>query len=100
MLIDHNLGGIAKDLLVGPSLSEPGEAVELARKEVAGAGRLRCDEIELAEVAARCCEVLSRTEHTLDPPVSDDFEPQHAAVAVQLTARHPDNCDRTSDSRH
>lgn len=80
VLIDHNLGGIAKDLLVGPSLTELREALARAPDGAAGSGRLRFDEIELGEAAARCREALWRTEHTLDPPVSDDFRPQVAAV--------------------
>ncbi|HYY23664.1 MAG TPA: hypothetical protein VE780_17490 [Thermoleophilaceae bacterium] len=86
VLIDHNLGGIAKDLLVGPSLAELEESVARAPTEVAGAGELRFDEIELAEAAVRSREALWRTEHTLDPPVSDDFAPQLAAVAAHVAA--------------
>lgn len=84
LLVDHNLGGIAKDLLVGPNLTELKESVAGAPKEVAATGELRFEEIELAEAAARSREALWRTEHTLDPPVSDDFKPQVAAVAAHL----------------
>jgi hypothetical protein len=86
LLIDHNLGGIAKDLLIGPTLNELEESVARAPKEVAGTGELRFEEIELAEAAARAREALWRTEHTLDPPVSDDFRPQAAAVTAHMRA--------------
>jgi hypothetical protein len=48
---------------------------------VAGTGELPVEDVELAEAAARSREVLLRTERTLDPPVSDDFNAQAAAVA-------------------
>ncbi len=84
VLIDHNLGGIAKDLLVGSSIDEYREAMNRVPDEVAGTGQLRFDEIELGEAAARCREALWRTEHTLDPQVSEDFKEQVAAVAAHV----------------
>jgi hypothetical protein len=86
VLIDHNLGGIAKDLLIGPSLDALTEAVSRAPEEVTRSGALRFEEIELAEAAALCREALWRTEHTLDPPVGDDFDYERAAVAAHLRA--------------
>lgn len=86
LLIDHNLGGIAKDLLVGPTVAELEQSVARAPTEVTRTGELRLEEIELAEAAARSREALWRTECTLDPPVSDDFKPQLAAVAAHLDA--------------
>ncbi len=84
VLIDHNLGGLAKDLLIGPSLEEFKEAFSQVPEEVAGTGEMRFEEIGLAEAAARCREAMWRTERTLEPPVSEDFKPQAAAVAAHL----------------
>ena len=84
VLIDHNLGGIAKDLLVGPTLGEYKEGMSQIPEGVSGTGLLCFEEMGLGEAAARCREALWRTEHTLDPPVSDDFDSQVAAVAAHL----------------
>src|ERR671915_510861 len=84
VLIDHNLGGIAKDLLVGPTLGEYKEGMSQIPEGVSGTGLLCFEERGLGEAAARCGEALWRTEHTLDPPVSDDFDSQVAAVAAHL----------------
>jgi hypothetical protein len=84
VLIDHNLGGIAKDLLVGPTLGEYKDGMSQVPEDVSGTGRLCYEKMSLAEASARCREALWRTEHTLDPPVSDDFDSQVAAVAAHL----------------
>jgi hypothetical protein len=84
VLIDHNLGGIAKDLLVGPTLGEIEDSLASAPTEAGGTGELRLEDVELAEAAARSREALWRTERTLDPPISDDFNAQAAAVAAHL----------------
>ncbi|MDQ3777675.1 MAG: hypothetical protein M3310_02235, partial [Actinomycetota bacterium] len=84
VLIDHNLGGIAKDLLVGPTLRQLEASLASAPTEVAGTGELRMEGVELAEAASRSREALWRTEHTLDPPISDDFNAHAAAVAAHL----------------
>ncbi len=84
MLIDHNLGGFAKELLVGPSLEQVRETMERVPQKVAGTGELQFRDISLAEAAARCGEALWRTEHTLNPPVGEDFRDQLAGVAAHL----------------
>ena len=86
VLIDHNLGGIAKDFIVGSTLAEFKEAIARVPEEAAGTSELRFEEIGLAEAAARCRAALWRTEHTLEAPVSDDFKPQLAAVAAHVRA--------------
>ncbi|MEX2105889.1 MAG: hypothetical protein WD810_03220 [Solirubrobacterales bacterium] len=84
VLIDHNLGGIAKDIIAGPAVDHLMEAIARVPEEEAGAGELRFEEIRLAEAAARCREALRRTEHTLEAPVGEDFKPQVAAVAAHM----------------
>lgn len=84
VLIDHNLGGIAKDIIVGPTVAELTEAFASVPEEKAGSGELKIEEIALDEAAARCREAVWRTEHTMEPPVAEDFKPQVTAVAAHL----------------
>jgi hypothetical protein len=84
VLVDNNLGGIAKDIIAGADLDRLVEALGEASEADDGAGELRLEEIDLAEAAARCREALWRTAHTLDPPVGDDFKSQVAALAAHL----------------
>jgi hypothetical protein len=84
VLVDNNLGGIAKDIIAGADLNRLVEALGRASEADEEAGELRLEEIDLAEAAARCREALWRTAHTLDSPVSDDFKPQVAALAAHL----------------
>jgi hypothetical protein len=86
VLVDNNLGGIAKDIIAGADLDRLVEALAGASEVDEGAGEPRLEEIELAEAAARCREALWRTAHTLDPPVGDDFKPQVAVLAAHLKA--------------
>ncbi len=86
VLVDNNLGGIAKDIIVGADLERLVEALEGASEIDEGAGELQLEEIELADAAARCREALGRTAHALDPPVADDFKSQIAALAAHLRA--------------
>lgn len=84
VLVDNNLGGIAKDIIAGADLERLVEALGKASDLDDGAGELRLEEIDLAEAAARCREALWRTAHTLDPPVAEDFESQVAVLAAHL----------------
>ena len=77
--VDHNLGGLAKDLLVGPRWSElqssDGMLVEPGMKVT---------EIDPADLRARVEVALEMTAHTLDPPVSDDFTTLLGVVTRRL----------------
>jgi hypothetical protein len=84
VLVDNNLGGIAKDIIAGADLERLVEALGRASEVDEGAGELRLEEIDIAEAAARCREALSRTAHTLDPPVADDFKSRVAVLAAHL----------------
>jgi hypothetical protein len=86
VLIDHNLGGIAKDFLVGPNLGEIEDSLASAPTEVAGTGELRLEDVELAEAAARSREALWRTECTLDP--------RSATTSTPRPPRSPPTCAR------
>ncbi len=84
VLVDNNLGGIAKDIIAGADLERLVEALGKASDIDDGAGELQLEEIDLPEAAARCREALWRTAHTLDPPVADDFDAQVAALTAHL----------------
>jgi hypothetical protein len=86
VLVDNNLGGIAKDIIAGADLDRLVEALGKASEFDDEAGELRLEEIDLAEAATRCREALWRTAHTLDPPVAEDFGSQVAALAAHLKA--------------
>lgn len=81
--IDHTLGGLAKDLLVGP----PWTQVEATYR--AGPG-ITVREVPLAEVRARYEAAMDLTDHTLDPPVPDDFEDTRPLVARRMALLPPD----------
>ncbi len=66
--LDHNMGGLAKDLLVGPPWAEL-ERDRLYRD----APGMRIREIPLAELRARYEEAVDLTDHTMDPPTAEDF---------------------------
>jgi len=84
VLVDNNLGGIAKDIIAGADRERLIEALGKAPDVDDGAGELRLEEIGLPEAAARCREALWRTAHTLDPPVAEDFDAQVAALTAHL----------------
>jgi hypothetical protein len=86
VLVDNNLGGIAKDIIAGADLERLVEALGKASESDDGAGELRLEEIDLPEAAARCREALWRTAHTLDPPVAEDFGSQVAVLTAHLKA--------------
>ncbi|MGH2990585.1 MAG: hypothetical protein ACRDMA_12120 [Solirubrobacterales bacterium] len=79
--IDHNLGGLAKDLLVVGPLDEVARLLPEAPREP-GEGSLEVRPIALEEAGARLREAQSRTERTIDPPVSEDF----ASLCAIVTA--------------
>lgn len=64
--IDHNLGGMAKDLLLGPDLDE-------VRATFVPEEGFVHREIPLGEAMWRFAEALDVTSQTMDAPISDDF---------------------------
>ena len=66
--VDHNLGGLAKDLLVGPRWDE----LRASEGMLVEPG-MTVTEIDLADLRARVEVALEMTAHSLDPPVGDDF---------------------------
>lgn len=80
--VDHNLGGIAKDVFGVPA----GIAEVLAelRRHDDHADEPEYEEISLKEAAARWKAALEMTERTFDPPTSGDFEDLRALVLARL----------------
>lgn len=77
--VDHNLAGLATDLLVGPPWAEL-DATGVHR-EVSGALAL---DVTLAEARARCEAALRSSDHATHAPVSPDFDSTRALVERRL----------------
>ena len=79
VLVDNNLHGLAKDLILGPSLPEIREAARQSSDDA-----LRFEHMELEEAARRCREALRRTAHTVDAPVSEHYDWEVAVAGAHL----------------
>jgi hypothetical protein len=87
VVVDHNLGGLAKDTLAAPAgMSEVLAKLQEGDDEP---GRINYREIPVEEAAARWTEALEMTDMTLDPPTSDDFDNLCALVAARLSKLPP-----------
>ncbi|MBI2711121.1 MAG: hypothetical protein HYX34_15735 [Actinobacteria bacterium] len=65
--VDHSLGGMAKDILVGPPLPQ-------ARAFFGEGEGFSVTALELAEARARLEAALAQTDRTLGAPVAEDFD--------------------------
>ncbi len=65
--IDNNLGGIAKDVFVGPPMDE-------AIRMYAGTPGIVVRDVKIAAALGSIVVAVNETVTTPDPPVSDDFE--------------------------
>jgi hypothetical protein len=74
--VDHNLGGLVKDVFLGGSLAE-------VRETFATSG-VSVRELDLAEARARIEAALYELDHTLDPPVSADVGALRALVEARM----------------
>jgi hypothetical protein len=80
--VDHNLGGMAKDIFVLPDAINE---VLLELQEVDGEpADVEYREMSLEEAVARCAEALELTDVTLDPPTSEDFDDLRTLVVARL----------------
>ena len=70
VLIDNNLGEMAKDILLADSIDR---VAEVMRKHPRGDGELTLERIAPGVAAGRIAAAIELTEMTLDPPVSDDY---------------------------
>lgn len=70
ILIDNNLGGMAKDVLLADSIDRVEETV---REHPQPDGVVRVERIAPGRAAAKVHSALDLTEITFDPPVSEDY---------------------------
>ena len=78
--IDHNLGGLVKDVFLAGRLAE-------VRTTLAGApesDRLAFRTLELDEARARVEAALDMLDHTIDPPVSEDVYAMRALIDARV----------------
>jgi hypothetical protein len=87
MVVDHNLGGLAKDTLVAPA--QMSEVLAKLQEGDDEPGRINYREIPVKEAAERWTEALETTDMTLDPPTSDDFDVLRALVTARLSKLPP-----------
>ena len=70
VLIDNNLGAMAKDVLLADSIDR---VAEVMRKHPRKDGALRLERIEPGVSAGRIHAAVELTDMTLDPPVAEDY---------------------------
>jgi hypothetical protein len=78
--IDHNLGGLVKDVLLAGRLSEVRETIDHAPDR----GRVTFRELDLGEARARVEAALDILDRTLDPPVSEDVHALRALIDARV----------------
>lgn len=71
VLIDRNLGGLAKDVLLAESIEQV--AVSMGRFPTADEAELEMKRVEPAVAAGLIRAAIARTDMTWDPPVENDF---------------------------
>ena len=79
--IDHNMGGVVKDVFLAGPLSEVrGQLGRTASDQVGLAMR----DLDLAEARARAEAAFYKLDHTWDPPVTEDVRPMRALIEARL----------------
>ena len=78
--IDHNLGGLVKDVFLAGRLAE----VQATMEQAPDHGRVTFREIELGEARARVEAALYILDHTMDPPVDDSVPALQALIAARM----------------
>jgi len=81
VLIDNNLGHMAKDILLADSIDR---VEEVMRKHARGDGELKLERIAPGLAAGRIGAAIELTEMTLDPPVSDDYARLRALAMLRV----------------
>jgi hypothetical protein len=83
VLIDNNVGRMAKDILLVDSIDR---VAEVMRKHPRGDGELTLERIAPGVAAGRIDAAIELTEMTLDPPVSDDYARLRALAMLRVDA--------------
>jgi hypothetical protein len=79
--VDHNMGGLIKDVFLAGPLDEV--RAQFDRRRPDGVG-LSIREIDFAEARARVEAALYVLDHTLDPPVNDDVGLMRALIGARM----------------
>lgn len=83
ILIDNNLGGMAKDILLADSIDR---VEEIVREHPQPDGVVRLERIAPGRAAAKIHAALELTEMTFDPPVSDEYADLRALARMRADA--------------
>ena len=81
VLIDRNLGGLAKDVLLAESIEQVAGA--MGRYSTGDEAELELEQIEPGIAAGLIRAAIARTDMTWDPPVDDDFWPGRALALLR-----------------
>jgi hypothetical protein len=81
VLIDRNLGGLAKDVLVAESIGQVAGA--MGRYATGEKAQLQLEQIEPGVAAGMIRAAIARTDMTWDPPVDEDFWPGRALALLR-----------------
>ena len=80
VLIDNNLGGMAKDILLADSIDRVAEVI---RRHPEQGGELTLERIEPGVAAGRIHAAIDLTDMTLDPPVAEDYARLRALALIR-----------------
>ena len=80
--VDHNLGGMAKDICVLPDAIK--KVILELQEDDSETVPVECREMSLEEAAARWTEALDLTDMMIDPPTSEEFDDLRALVVARL----------------
>jgi hypothetical protein len=83
ILIDNNLGGMAKDILLADSIDR---VEEIVHEHPQPDGVVRLERIAPGRAAGKVHAALELTEMTFDPPVSDDYADLRALALMRADA--------------
>ncbi len=81
VLIDRNLGGLAKDVLLAESIEQV--AGSIGRHSAEEEAELELKRVEPGVAAGLIRSAIARTDMTWDPPVADDFWPGRALALLR-----------------
>jgi hypothetical protein len=81
VLIDRNLGGLAKDVLLAESIEQVVGA--MGHHSTGEEAQLELKRVEPGVAAGLIREAIARTDMTWDPPVDDDFWPGRALALLR-----------------
>jgi hypothetical protein len=79
--IDHNMGGLVKDVFLAGPLSEVRKQMSDTAPNQVG---LAIRDLDLAEARARAEAAFYMLDHTWDPPVNEDVRPMRALIEARL----------------